>query len=156
MIPYLCVWVPLLGWGGMLRGMRHARGVGAAAAGMAVAVLVVGCGGGGDGKPAAAPPSPVESTGPDELASAPVEPEYPPTPEGEFDKAADANGWAAGDTYGGSAAAFVHDICESLPVSAADSSSRPQWLVESGQMDGDGARSCRQVYRSSARSGPAW
>lgn len=69
----------------------------------------------------------------------PVEPEYPPTPEGEFDKLADAKGWVVDELYGGSAAAYVHDTCESLPVSAIDGASRPQWLVESGQMDGDGA-----------------
>lgn len=32
---------------------------------------------------------------------------------------------------------FVADICESLPVSAVDGASRPQWLAESGNMDGD-------------------
>lgn len=63
------------------------------------------------------------------------EPVYPPGPEGEIDELADEKGWAVGS---GSASEFVQDICESLPVSAVDGASRPQWLVESGQMDGDG------------------
>ncbi|MFE9461698.1 hypothetical protein [Streptomyces californicus] len=62
------------------------------------------------------------------------EPVYPPGPEGEIDEIADEKGWVVGS---GSASGFVRDICDSLPVSAVDGASRPQWLVESGQMDGD-------------------
>ncbi|MGA4960250.1 hypothetical protein [Streptomyces lavendulocolor] len=81
----------------------------------------------------------VETTELVEEPTVPVEPEFPPTPEGEFDEAAAAKGWVVADLYAGSPAAFVHDICESMPDSAKDSSTRPQWLVESGQMDGHGA-----------------
>ncbi|WP_144316942.1 hypothetical protein [Streptomyces sp. sk226] len=62
------------------------------------------------------------------------EPVYPPGPEGEIDELADEKGWVVGS---GSASGFVRDICDSLPVSAVDGASRPQWLVDSGQMDGD-------------------
>jgi hypothetical protein len=113
--------------------------VGAAAAGLVVVVLAAGCGGKTDGKSAAASSSPaVETTAPEAAPSVSAEPEYPPTPAGEFDKLADSKGWQVGIHYT-SPSAFVQDICDSLPDSAADSSTRPQWLVESGQMDGYGA-----------------
>jgi hypothetical protein len=121
--------------------MRQVRSVGAAAAGLAVVVLVSGCGGdgaGGEGKAAGEPSVAVTSSQPPtEVPPEPTVPEYPPTPQGEFDKLADAKGWVVDGLYG-SASGFVEDICESLPVSAIDGASRPQWLVESGQMDGDG------------------
>ena len=59
------------------------------------------------------------------------EPEFPDTPQGDIDKLADEKGWDVDS-------AFVADVCESLPVSAVDSASRPQWLAESGDLDGDG------------------
>lgn len=102
-------------------------------------VLVSGCGGKDDGKTSAEPSSSVTSSEPTvEAPPEPTVPEYPPTPQGEFDKLADSKGWVVDGMYG-SASGFVEDICESLPVSAIDGASRPQWLVESGQMDGDGA-----------------
>ncbi|MFG2677039.1 hypothetical protein [Streptomyces sp. NPDC048445] len=67
----------------------------------------------------------------------PAEPAYPDTPEGDLDKLADEKGWVVDDLYP-AASDFVADICESLPVSAVDGASRPQWLAESGNMDDDG------------------
>ncbi|MFF6931505.1 hypothetical protein [Streptomyces californicus] len=117
--------------------MRSMRGVGVAAVGVAVAVVLSGCGGSGDGGEEAAgssPSSTPSSVVPTEEPTEVPEPVYPPGPEGEIDELADEKGWAVGS---GSASGFVRDICESLPVSAVDGASRPQWLVESGQMDGD-------------------
>lgn len=98
--------------------------------------LVSGCGGGSDeeAKPVSSPP--VSSAAPEPEPTV-EEPEYPDTAEGDLDRLADEKGWVVDDLYA-SASEFVTDICESLPVSAADSSSRPQWLAESGNMDGDG------------------
>ncbi|MFF7631458.1 hypothetical protein [Streptomyces cyaneofuscatus] len=62
---------------------------------------------------------------------------YPVGPEGEIDELADQKGWLVGS---GSASGFVQDICDSLPVSGVGGSSRPQWLAESGQMDGDNGK----------------
>ncbi|MEU0163690.1 hypothetical protein ABZ154_34175 [Streptomyces sp. NPDC006261] len=73
---------------------------------------------------------------PEEPAADP-EPVYPVGPEGEIDELADEKGWLVGS---GSASGFVQDICDSLPVSAIDGASRPQWLAESGQMDGDNGK----------------
>lgn len=111
------------------------------AAGVAAVVLLVGCGGdGGDAKAGGTPsvtaaPSAEEPTPDPEPTT--EEPVYPVGPEGEVDKLADEKGWTYDDIYS-SASAFVSDICESLPVSAIDGASRPQWLAESGNMDGDG------------------
>ncbi|MFF7025733.1 hypothetical protein ACFY97_32555 [Streptomyces klenkii] len=66
--------------------------------------------------------------------TAPTAADHPPTPDGEIDKLAEARGWAVDPQYT-SAAAYVRDICESLPVSAVDGASRPQWLA--GRLDGD-------------------
>lgn len=63
--------------------------------------------------------------------------EYPATPEGDIDRLADEKGWVVDDLYP-AASDFVADTCESMPVSAVDGASRPQWLAESGNMDGDG------------------
>ncbi|MFD3336136.1 hypothetical protein ACFWV1_26335 [Streptomyces sp. NPDC058700] len=65
------------------------------------------------------------------------EPIYAAGPEGEIDKLADEKGWEYDGLYS-TASAFVKDICESLPVSAIDGASRPQWLAGSGNLDGDG------------------
>lgn len=65
----------------------------------------------------------------------PAEPEYPDTPEGDIDRMADEKGWEVDST----ASEFVANICESLPVSGVEGASRPQWLAESGSLDGDGA-----------------
>ncbi|MGW7398023.1 hypothetical protein ACWGH7_16180 [Streptomyces cyaneofuscatus] len=62
---------------------------------------------------------------------------YPVGPEGEIDELADQKGWLVSS---GSASGFVQDICDSLPVSGVGGSSRPQWLAESGQMDGDNGK----------------
>lgn len=128
---------PLPASGGILRGMRRMRGAGVAVAGIAAAVVLSGCGsdsGGGDAKPASSP-----STGSNAPAPEPTveEPEFPATPEGDIDKLAAEKGWVVDDLYP-AASDFVTDICESLPMSAAGGASRPQWLAESGNMDGDG------------------
>lgn len=122
----------------IVRRMRVMRGVGAVAVGLAAVVLVSGCGGGGDdGKPASAVSSPevVPSTVPPVTED--PEPVYAAGPEGDIDRMADEEGWIVDDLYG-SASEFVRDICDSLPVSAVDGASRPQWLVESGTLDGSG------------------
>lgn len=67
-----------------------------------------------------------------------MEPEYPATAEGDFDRMADGRGWVVDGLYAGSASRFVHDICESMPVSPEDKPSRPQRLAEGGNLDGDG------------------
>lgn len=125
--------------GAILRGMRAIHGVGTVAAGVVAAVVLSGCGS-DDGKPGAAvSPSVAPSTEvaePEEPAADP-EPVYPVGPEGEIDELADEKGWLVGS---GSASGFVQDICDSLPVSAIDGASRPQWLAESGQMDGDNGK----------------
>lgn len=77
-----------------------------------------------------------EAWTPEPLPTTP-EPVYLEGPEGEIDKLADEKGWTYAGIYT-SASAFVKDICESLPVSAVDGASRPQWLAESGNLDGDG------------------
>ncbi|MFI9194162.1 hypothetical protein ACIG0A_33290 [Streptomyces californicus] len=114
--------------------MRAMRGVGVAAVGVAAAVVLSGCGGGGEEAAGSSPSSTPSSVVPTEEPTEVPEPVYPPGPEGEIDELADEKGWVVGS---GSASGFVRDICESLPVSAVDGASRPQWLVESGQMDGD-------------------
>lgn len=87
--------------------------------------------GGDEAKPASSPSVSKESIDP---KSSDPEPsvEYPAAPEGDIDRLADEKGWVVDDLYP-AASDFVADICESLPVSAADSSSRPQWLAESGK-----------------------
>lgn len=65
------------------------------------------------------------------------EPEFPDTPAGDIDKLAAEKGWEVDGLYP-AASDFVADICESLPASAVSGASRPQWLAESGNMDGDG------------------
>ncbi|MDK0524993.1 hypothetical protein [Streptomyces sp. ML-6] len=117
--------------------MRHMRGVGAVVAGIAAVVVLSGCGG-DEAKPASSP-SASEGTA-DAKPSEPVPSEaaeYPATPEGDIDRLADEKGWVVDDLYP-AASDFVTDICESLPVSAVDGVSRPQWLAESGNFDGDG------------------
>ncbi|WP_162602955.1 hypothetical protein [Streptomyces sp. CS090A] len=119
--------------------MRTMRGVGFVAAGVAVAVVLSGCGGGGgDGKAASSSPPASPSSALPAAEESTGEPEsvYPVGPEGEIDELADEKGWIVDELYG-SASGFVQDICDSLPVSAVDGASRPQWLAESGQMDGD-------------------
>lgn len=123
--------------------MRFVCKRGAVAAGVAAAVvLVAGCGGGGDeaspkaggASASSAPASPVESSSAPVVDPGPV---YPAGPEGDIDRAADENGWVYDSLYG-SASEFVQDICDSLPDSAKDGASRPQWLAESGNMADDG------------------
>ncbi|MFD5327579.1 hypothetical protein [Streptomyces sp. NPDC127092] len=65
-------------------------------------------------------------------------PSTPATPQEELDLLAAEKNWEVDDLYAGSAAAFVEDICESLPTSGAGNWSRPQWLAESGNFEGDG------------------
>ncbi|MER5618884.1 hypothetical protein [Streptomyces sp. NPDC002215] len=100
--------------------------------------LLSGCGGSGrdEAKPASSPSVSKESIDPKSSEPEPSV-EYPAAPEGDIDRLTDEKGWVVDDLYP-AASDFVADICESLPVSAADSSSRPQWLAESGNMDGDG------------------
>lgn len=111
--------------------MRLMRGVGAVAAGFVAVAALSGCGsdGGDDAKPAASSP-PVSEVAPPAEPTV-EEPEFPDTPEGDIDKLADEKGWDVDS-------AFVADVCDSLPVSAVDAASRPQWLAESGDLDGDG------------------
>ncbi|MDX3343519.1 hypothetical protein PV409_36780 [Streptomyces sp. ME02-6979.5a] len=118
--------------------MRAMRGVGAVAAGLAAVVLVSGCGGdGSDGKPAAAVSSPEVAPSTVPPVAEDPEPEYAAGPEGDIDRMADEEGWVVDELYG-SASEFVQDICDSLPVSAVGGASRPQWLAESGQLEGSG------------------
>lgn len=113
--------------------MRHMGGVGAVAAGFVAVAVLSGCGsdGGDDAKPASSPS--VSEVAPEPTVE---EPEFPATPEGDIDKLAAEKGWEVDGLYL-AASDFVADICESLPTSAADGASRPQWLAESGNMDGD-------------------
>ncbi|WP_267489210.1 hypothetical protein [Streptomyces sp. DH8] len=115
--------------------MRIMCGVGVVA--VAAVVLVSGCGGGDGGKPVAAvsSPEPVVSTVPPVTED--PEPVYAAGPEGDIDRMADEKGWIVDELYG-SASEFVQDICDSLPVSAIGGASRPQWLAESGNLDGSG------------------
>ncbi|MEU1134144.1 hypothetical protein ABZ383_30525, partial [Streptomyces sp. NPDC005900] len=102
--------------------------------------VLAGCGDSGDGEAkrakvsASASEDSFETALPDQEETEPV---YADGPEGVIDKKADEEGWSYDGLYG-SASEFVSDICESLPSSAKDSSSRPQWLAESGMLDGDG------------------
>lgn len=119
---------------------------------LAVAVLGTGCGSGGSdgasGTPASASetataePTAVETdTEPPFSTEDPYateEPTYPPGPEGDIDRLAAEKGWTTDSLYG-SASAFVQDMCDSLPVSGVQGSSRPQWLAEGHYLDGDGA-----------------
>ncbi|MEU5490224.1 hypothetical protein AB0G98_21105 [Streptomyces sp. NPDC020196] len=120
--------------------MRAMRGVGCAVSGLAAVVLVSGCGGDGGGdagaKASSSPTVPVSPT-PDPVPTV-EEPVYPAGPEGDIDRLADEKGWAVDELYS-SASEFVTDICESLPESAVEGASRPQWLAESGNLDGAGA-----------------
>ncbi|MYR75188.1 MULTISPECIES: hypothetical protein [unclassified Streptomyces] len=116
--------------------MNMMRGVGVVAAGVA-AVVLAGCGGGGEGDvgaKASSSPSVTASPDPEESVEEPV---YPAGPEGDIDRLADEEGWVVDDLYE-SASEFVADICDSLPDSSAGGASRPQWLAESGNFDGDG------------------
>ncbi|MET9053283.1 hypothetical protein ABZW50_19275 [Streptomyces bacillaris] len=116
--------------------MRLMRGVGVAA-GVVAAVVLSGCTAGG-GEATGSSPSVSPSTVAPSIEEATEDPApvYPPGPEGEIDELADEKGWVVDDLYG-SASGFVQDICDSLPTSGAGGASRPQWLAESGQMDGD-------------------
>lgn len=98
----------------------------AKASGKASAGGTGGAGGGGLGADGYQPdsPPPHVSDGPD-------------SPSGDIDRKATAEGWTYDELYD-SASAFVDDVCASLPESAVASSSRPQWLVESGMLEGDG------------------
>ncbi|MFI1660462.1 hypothetical protein ACH4ZU_36960 [Streptomyces sp. NPDC020472] len=122
--------------------------MGTAAAGvLAVAVLGTGCGGGSSdgasGAPAVVSETPsVEVTDTElpfstEDPYATEEPTYTPGPAGEIDKLADEKGWSVDGGYF-SASAFVQDMCDSLPVSAIQAESRPEWLVDGGYLAGDG------------------
>jgi hypothetical protein len=137
--------------------MRRIRRVGAAATGVVVAVVLVsGCSGSADGgqgaagAPAATPAVTTVPAGTSTAAVPPTdlpfstedpyattEPVFPPGPEGEIDKLAHEKGWEVDEFYG-SASAFVADMCASLPTSAVDGKSRPQWLAEGSYLDGDG------------------
>jgi hypothetical protein len=120
--------------------MNRVRRVGALAAGVVAVALVSGCGGGGDeaGPGVSASPSLSEVVSPTPEEETSPAADFPPTPEGQIDQLAVLRLWQVDDTYG-SASAFVQDICDSLPVSAVESASRPQWLAESGHLDEDGA-----------------
>ncbi|GAA2770291.1 hypothetical protein XF35_39710 [Streptomyces platensis subsp. clarensis] len=65
-------------------------------------------------------------------------PATPASPQDELKALAAENGWQVDELYAGSAVAFVEDVCASLPVSGVEGASRPQWLAEAGNFDGDG------------------
>ncbi|MEU5660089.1 hypothetical protein ABZ802_31400 [Streptomyces sp. NPDC047737] len=117
--------------------MRRLRVVGVVAAGLAAVVAVSGCGDGDGGDAGAkASSSPTMSVPPTpEPVPTVEEPVYAAGPEGDIDRLADEKGWVVDDLYG-SASAFVTDICDSLPVSAVDGMSRPEWLAE--HLEGSG------------------
>lgn len=120
--------------------MRTVRGVGAVACVVAAGIVLSACGGGSDrseGKPGRTPSAAASTE--ESVTAEPEEPEpvYPPGPEGEIDEKADTEGWEYDSLYE-SASEFVQDICDSLPESAVDGVSRPQWLAEGGYLDGDG------------------
>ncbi|MGW3627610.1 hypothetical protein [Streptomyces sp. NPDC000880] len=115
--------------------MRAMSGVGSVAAGLAAVVLVSGCAGGGD-EPDAEPSTPVTSSTPPPV-EVPAGPTYPDTPEGDFDRMADGKGWMVDSLYEGSAARFVHAICDSIPAGGNERPA-PQGLAEGGNFDGDG------------------
>jgi len=120
--------------------MRRMRGLGCAAAGLVAVVVLSGCGsdeGGDAGAKVSSSPAVSVSPTPEPVPTV-EEPVYAAGPEGDIDRLADEKGWVVDDLYA-SASEFVSDICESLPVSAVDGASRPQWLAESGQLDGSGA-----------------
>lgn len=139
--------MPRAACGGILRVMRHARRVGSAAACVAVVLLVGGCSGDGDGgaEDVAATPSVEDTVTEDPFATDDVVTEEPTVveettasgPEGEIDAMAAQKGWTV--TEYASASEFVSDMCASLPESAAEFSTRPQWLVDGHYMEGDGA-----------------
>jgi hypothetical protein len=126
----------------MLRGMKRVRGVGVAAGVLAGVVVLAGCssaddgGGGREGSGSAA----ARETATETVESAPEEPEaeYPPGPEGDIDRKADAEGWEVDSTYD-SASEFVDDMCVSLPDEGRAGVSRAQWLDEGGYLLGDSA-----------------
>ncbi|MFJ3283284.1 hypothetical protein [Streptomyces halstedii] len=119
--------------------MRAMRGAGCVAAVLVAAVVLSGCGrneGGDVGVKASSSPTVSVSPTPEPVPTV-EEPVYAAGPEGDIDRMADEKGWVVDDLYG-SASEFVLDVCESLPESAVDSSSRPQWLAESGVLEGSG------------------
>ncbi|MFJ8364181.1 hypothetical protein [Streptomyces sp. NPDC093984] len=122
--------------------MSEMRRVGAAAAAVAAVLLVGGCGGssGTEDAKASAPATSASAVESDAVPTEDTATEYPPTSEGDIDKKADEEGWVYDDSTYSSASEYVQDICDSLPVSAKDGASRPQWLAESGNMDGDGVK----------------
>lgn len=121
--------------------MKRVRGVGVAAGGvLAVVVMLGGCSSADSGED-----EPAESASSGARASASVEevpeetaPEYPPGPEGDIDRKADAEGWTYDSIYG-RASEFVDDICVSLPDEGKSGVPRAQWLDEGGYLLGDGA-----------------
>jgi hypothetical protein len=122
----------------MLPGMREMRRGWAVAACVAAVAALAGCGGSDGGGKASAPAS-SSTPSKDPVTEVPeeTEPAYPPGPEGDIDRKADEEGWVYDSLYT-SASGFVHDICDSLPVSAKDGASRPQWLAEGGYLADDG------------------
>lgn len=130
-----------------MRRMRQMRRVGAAVvvAGM-LGWAVAGCGVDGGGGAGTSGATSASATGDGGLGVDGYEPDTPPPhisdgpqgPRGDIDRKADAEGWTYDELYD-SASAFVDDVCVSLPESGVASSSRPQWLVESGMLAGDGA-----------------
>ncbi|MFI5682092.1 hypothetical protein [Streptomyces cellulosae] len=102
-------------------------------------VVLADCGGGSedDAKPSkSATSASASTTAPtaDETSEDP----YPPTVTGDIDRKAHSEGWTYDDSLYSSASEYVQDMCDSLYVSAKEAASRPQWLAESGNMDGDG------------------
>jgi len=144
--------MPRPGAGGILRAMRHVRGVGATAAGVAaVAMLISGCAGDGDGVSAAptvvsetpaVEPTVEETETETELPFstedpyATEEPVYAAGPEGDFDRLAAEKGWELDSFDDGTPSEFVKSTCETLDKDV-ELSSPPEYLVNSGYLEGD-------------------
>ncbi|MFC9497627.1 hypothetical protein [Streptomyces sp. NPDC056982] len=104
--------------------MRAMRRVGALAAGVVAVALVAGCSqGDGDGGDAKAPEPAVTSTSPESSASAGDG--DPHTPVSDFNRMVDEKGW---EYEYETPAAYVADICESLP-DQAKYGDPGEWLV---------------------------
>jgi hypothetical protein len=124
----------------MLPGMSEMRRRGAVAACVAVAVVLVGgcsSGGGDDAKAKSTRAASTDAVTSEEVPED-TEPAYPAGPEGDIDRKADEEGWVYDDSLYASASEYVQDMCDSLPVSAKDGASRPQWLAEGGYLADDG------------------
>jgi hypothetical protein len=116
--------------GGILRGMREMRRVGAVAVGVAVAVVLVGCGSeAGDGKPEAkVSPSPSSSAPAPEPTVEP-EPEFPPNAAGDLDRKAQEEGWVVDGSSDLRASDYVLDMCQGMTDQKEVGNDPGAWLA---------------------------